>query len=138
MEMCGGLRLKRLMFGMITAQEARAARADRHAAIERGAGGVAKLHGLSEGEIIIGGKIDALPRSKHAPAMLRIESGKTAGVVIFSSKGEKVGFIATPEDPSNCCFGGKDKKTLYVTAGKSLYRITPNAEGFAVFWPDQK
>lgn len=55
--------------------------------------------------------------------------GKTAGVSIFTSEGKKVGFIATPEDPSNCCFGGKDLKTLYITAGKSLYRISTKMTG---------
>jgi hypothetical protein len=47
-------------------------------------------------------------------------------------------FIPTPQTPSYCVFGGKDHKTLYITAGKSLYRITLNAEDFAVFWPKEK
>ncbi|HJZ91275.1 MAG TPA: SMP-30/gluconolactonase/LRE family protein [Gemmataceae bacterium] len=54
---------------------------------------------------------------------------KTAGVSFFHPDGKKVGFIATPEDPSNCCFAGKDLKTLYVTAGKSLYRIETTVSG---------
>jgi gluconolactonase len=61
--------------------------------------------------------------------------GATAGVHVFSSKGEKLAFIPTPETPTNCVFAGDDRKTLYVTAGKSLYRIKLNARGFAVFWP---
>jgi gluconolactonase len=61
--------------------------------------------------------------------------GKTAGVVIFSPAGKKIGFIPTPETPTNCVFGGHDRKMLYVTAGRSLYRIPLNAEGFAVYWP---
>jgi hypothetical protein len=32
-------------------------------------------------------------------------------------------------------FGGKDRKMLYVTAGKSLYRVPLKIEGFAVYWP---
>jgi gluconolactonase len=55
--------------------------------------------------------------------------GKTAGISIFTPEGRKVGFIATPEDPSNCCFGGKDLKMLYITAGKSLYRISTKMTG---------
>jgi gluconolactonase len=61
--------------------------------------------------------------------------GKTAGVTIFSPEGKKLGFIPTPEDPSNCVFGGEDRKMLYVTAGRSLYRIHLTIEGFAVYWP---
>ena len=30
---------------------------------------------------------------------------------------------AMTENPSNCNWGDADKKTLYITAGKSLYRI---------------
>src|SRR5205807_922796 len=48
---------------------------------------------------------------------------------------EQTAFIPTPEVPTNCVFGGKDRKTLYVTAGKSLYRIPVKVAGFAVFWP---
>ena len=56
--------------------------------------------------------------------------GKTAGVHVFTPEGKKVGFVPTPEDPSNCCFGGKDRKMLYVTAGKSIYRVPTNLTGF--------
>ncbi len=59
--------------------------------------------------------------------------GKTAGVHVFSPEGKKIGFIATPETPTNCVFGGKDRKTLYITAGKSLYRIATNHTGFQVW-----
>jgi gluconolactonase len=55
--------------------------------------------------------------------------GRTAGVSIFTPEGKKVGFISTPEDPSNCCFGGKNLKMLYITAGKSLYRIQTKMVG---------
>jgi len=61
--------------------------------------------------------------------------GKTAGVTIFAPDGKKLGFIATPEDPSNCVFGGADRKMLYITAGRSLYRVQLTIEGFALYWP---
>jgi gluconolactonase len=63
--------------------------------------------------------------------------GKTGGVYVFNPKGEQLAFIPTPETPTNCVFGGKDRKTLYVTAGKSLYRIKLAIEGFAVYWPKE-
>jgi gluconolactonase len=61
--------------------------------------------------------------------------GKTAGVTIFSAVGKKLEFIPTPEDPSNCVFGGADRRMLYITAGRSLYRIHLTIDGFAVYWP---
>jgi gluconolactonase len=61
--------------------------------------------------------------------------GKTGGVYIFTPAGKQMGFIPTPETPSNCVFGDSDHKSLYVTAGRSLYRIKLNTEGFAIYWP---
>lgn len=45
------------------------------------------------------------------------------GVVVYSPKGERLGAIATPERPANVVFGGKDRKTLFITARTSLYAI---------------
>jgi gluconolactonase len=61
--------------------------------------------------------------------------GKTGGVYLFTPAGKKIGLVPTPETPTNCVFGDADHKTLYVTAGKSLYRVKLNVEGFAVYWP---
>ncbi len=61
--------------------------------------------------------------------------GRTGGIYVFSPAGKQLAFIPTPETPTNCVFGGKDRKMLYVTAGKSLYRIPVSHEGFAVYWP---
>jgi gluconolactonase len=61
--------------------------------------------------------------------------GKTAGVTIFSPDGKKLEFIPTPEDPSNCVFAGEDRRMLYITAGKSLYRIHLTIDGFSPYWP---
>jgi gluconolactonase len=65
-------------------------------------------------------------------------SGKTGGVYVFNPDGKQLAFIATPETPTNCVFGDKDRKTLYITAGKSLYRIKLKIEGYAVYWPSQE
>jgi gluconolactonase len=63
--------------------------------------------------------------------------GKTGGVYVFTPTGKQIAFIPTPEVPTNCVFGDKDRKTLYVTAGKSLYKIKLKVEGFAVYWPKE-
>lgn len=69
-------------------------------------------------------------------------TGKTAGVFIFNPDGTpgatQIGFIPVPETPTNCVFGGKDRKTLYITSGKSLYRIPLKVAGFAVYWPKER
>jgi gluconolactonase len=57
------------------------------------------------------------------------------GVQVFSASGEALGVIEVPEQPSNCTFGGKDGKTLYVTARTSLYSFPMLVKGH---WYAQK
>lgn len=67
------------------------------------------------------------------------EGGKaTAGVYIFSPTGKPLGVIPIPEDAvTNCTFGDPDLKTLYITAGKTLFRVRLNATGH-LLWPTAK
>ena len=46
-----------------------------------------------------------------------------AGITVLSPGGEIIGTIEIPESPSNCCFGGDDFRTLFITARTSLYSI---------------
>ncbi len=45
------------------------------------------------------------------------------GVRVFSSQGRPLGIIATPELPAKFTFGDADRRTLYMTARSSLYRV---------------
>lgn len=58
---------------------------------------------------------------------LYITSG--LGLQVFNPKGELLGIIRLPEQPANVTFGGKDFRTLYVTARTSLYTIPMEAKG---------
>jgi gluconolactonase len=52
------------------------------------------------------------------------------GVTVFNPKGEKIESI--PVDAgwtANVCFGGKDRKTLFITASQYLYSIRMNVKG---------
>ena len=52
------------------------------------------------------------------------------GVHVFAPNGKLLRFIPIPEDTiTNCSFGGPDKKTLYVTAGKTLFKIQNDIPG---------
>ena len=52
------------------------------------------------------------------------------GVHVFSPDGQLMEFIPIPEDTvTNCAFGGPDLKTLYVTAGKTLFEIRTDIAG---------
>jgi len=54
----------------------------------------------------------------------------TRGVVhIYRPNGEAIGTIQVPEAPANVCFGGKDRRTLFITARKGLYAIRMSVRG---------
>ncbi|WP_372948479.1 SMP-30/gluconolactonase/LRE family protein [Mariniphaga sp.] len=50
-------------------------------------------------------------------------------VWVYSPKGELVQGIEFPESPANICFGGKKRKTLFVTARTSVYTLKMKVKG---------
>jgi gluconolactonase len=64
----------------------------------------------------------------------RVYVASTAGIQVFSNKGEALGTIPLPKAPQNLAFAGPDKKTLYVVGRGSAYKIavlTPGVAGRA-------
>ncbi len=53
----------------------------------------------------------------------------TRAVLVFNSAGERIDIIRLPEQPSNLCFGGSDKQTLYITARTSIYSLKMQVKG---------
>jgi gluconolactonase len=51
-------------------------------------------------------------------------------IYVFDPNGKEIQRIKVPEEPANICFAGKDRKTLYITARKGLYRLQMNVHGF--------
>jgi gluconolactonase len=47
----------------------------------------------------------------------------TKVVAVYNKDGKRIETIEVPEQPSNVCFGGKDKQTLFITARTSLYSV---------------
>ncbi|NND30970.1 MAG: SMP-30/gluconolactonase/LRE family protein [Saprospiraceae bacterium] len=59
------------------------------------------------------------------------------GIHVISPKGELLAFRETPEDTiTNCTFGGKDLKTLYITCGSLLLSIRTRIPGKASYLPN--
>jgi len=60
-----------------------------------------------------------------------VRAASRPGIYIYSPEGKELGYIATPELPTNVGFGrGNESKTLYITAGGNLHRIRTNKEGY--------
>jgi gluconolactonase len=52
------------------------------------------------------------------------------GVTIFDKTGKKLGNIPVPENwTANVCFGGKDGRSLFITASKGLYMVRTRMKG---------
>lgn len=52
------------------------------------------------------------------------------GVTIFNKAGQQIEHITVDEPwTANVCFGGADKRTLFITAGKSLYAMRMRTRG---------
>ena len=57
-----------------------------------------------------------------------------SGECIVSTRSELLGRIPVPEDViTNLAFGGPGKKTLFITAGKTIYKIPTAVSGYSIF-----
>jgi gluconolactonase len=78
--------------------------------------------------------IDGMTVTTDGRIVAAAGSGGKAGAIVLSPAGKILATIPTPEDPANVEFGGEDGKTLYICAGKSLYRIKTTMTGYRL-WP---
>jgi gluconolactonase len=89
---------------------------------------VAADGGISNGRVFC--VIDnGVPDGIRCDADGRVWSSAGDGVRIFDPSGKLLGTIPVPESPANLCFGGKDGKTLFLTARTSLYAIDVRVKG---------
>jgi gluconolactonase len=56
-------------------------------------------------------------------------SDDVSAIEVFDSDGHYVGKIAIPKPPSNCTFGGADRRTLYVTTLHAVYEVRVETPG---------
>lgn len=63
------------------------------------------------------------PDGMKVDAKGRLYVASSTGIRVFTATGDTFGTITVAEQPSNCCFGNADGKSLFVTARTSLYRV---------------
>ncbi len=67
--------------------------------------------------------------NKASPPYETVEPYR-AGVYVLSIEGKLLDFVGVPKDEvTNCAFGGDDLKTLFITAGGTLWSIPVNTPG---------
>ena len=52
-----------------------------------------------------------------------------AGVEVYSPDGKKIASLAIPERPANVTFGGKKRRTLFITARTAFYSLEMKVRG---------
>jgi gluconolactonase len=94
------------------------------------------LHSFGSGRGIDGMAIDKEGNIYGAAGNNNNPPENKAGVYVITPEGALVGRIPIPEDEvTNCTFGGNDLRTLYITAGKNLYRIRTKNAGHLPYPP---
>jgi gluconolactonase len=69
-----------------------------------------------------------------APRTANESADVPTGVYVITPEGKLLGRIPISEDViTNLAFGGPDKKTLYVTAGKMLFKIQTAVAGYSLY-----
>ena len=55
------------------------------------------------------------------------------GIWVWDANGNHLGTIVMPEQPANLTWGGKDYRTLYITATTSVYRLATKTHGYVPY-----
>ena len=66
---------------------------------------------------------DGMTVDSDGNLFLSVELNGRGAIVVCAPDGSRWGRIELPEPARNCAFGGADRRTLYVTAGVSVYRV---------------
>jgi len=95
---------------------------------------VSKDGSLSNGRLFgeePGGKSDGVPDGIKVDLNGNLFVTGPKGIWIWSPDGVHLGTIALPEQPANLTWGGKNLRTLYITATTSVYRLETKTTGFS-------
>ncbi len=80
---------------------------------------------LSNGRVFarVDGQKPGVPDGLRVDAQGNVYCTGSGGVQVFTPAGKALGTIDVPEVAANCAWGDEDRRTLYITASTSLYRI---------------
>jgi gluconolactonase len=77
-----------------------------------------------------GGKHEGVPDGIKVDTNGNLFVTGPKGIWVWDANGHHLGTIAMPEQPANLTWGGKDYRTLYITATTSVYRLDLKTQGF--------
>lgn len=96
------------------------------------------FHGgaLSNGRIFgdePGGHGDGVPDGIRVDTTGNVYVTGPKGIWVWDATGHHLGTIVMPEQPANLTWGDADRKTLYITATTSVYKLKTNVRGFVPY-----
>lgn len=75
--------------------------------------------------------IDGMTVDAQGRIFAAVRAESRFGIGVYDPDGKELAFLKTPDVPTNCGFGrGDELSVLYITAGKSLYRVPTNTKGW--------
>ncbi|MBX7106738.1 MAG: SMP-30/gluconolactonase/LRE family protein, partial [Gemmataceae bacterium] len=78
--------------------------------------------------------IDGMTVDANGRIFAAVRAESRFGIGVYDPDGKELAFLKTPDVPTNCGFGrGDEAAVLYITAGKSLYRVTTSTRGWFAF-----
>jgi gluconolactonase len=80
-----------------------------------------------------GGKGDGVPDGIKVDRRGNLYVTGPGGIWVWDASGTHLGTVLMPEQPANLAWGGKDLRTLYITATTSVYKLETHAEGFVPY-----
>ncbi len=80
-----------------------------------------------------GGKGDGVPDGIKVDRNGDLFVTGPKGIWVWDAKGNHLGTIVMPEQPANLTWGGKDYRTLFITATTSVYRLEMKTQGFVPY-----
>jgi gluconolactonase len=80
-----------------------------------------------------GGKGEGVPDGMKVDTDGNIFVTGPGGIWVWDSEGHHLGTMIIPEQPANLAWGDKDRKTLYLTATTSVYKLRTKARGFVPY-----
>jgi gluconolactonase len=80
-----------------------------------------------------GGKGDGVPDGIRVDKSGNLYVTGPKGIWVWDASGNHLGTIVIPEQPANLTWGGKDYRTLYITATTSVYRLEMKTPGFVPY-----
>lgn len=74
---------------------------------------------------------DGITVDKEGNIYVAVRNESRPGIYVYTPEGKEITYIATPEVPSNAAFSRHgNERYLYITAGRSLYRISTLSSGY--------